>query len=138
MVLRCERVRCFFSHCGSNSTHESMAYGVPMVCLPFYADQYDWSASVCKGLGAGILVDKFRSDARALRQAVADILQKPTYRENAQAAMRSLQVVSNVVSEELGHVNAAGVPAAAAVILGNVQGGPKVVGTGTNAVRSRL
>ena len=58
-LLQHERVRCFLSHCGGNSSQEAMAYGVPMVCMPYYGDQYEWSRAMCedrRGLNGYLLL----------------------------------------------------------------------------------
>lgn len=39
-VLGHERVACFLSHCGANSTQECVMEGKPIVPLPFFNDQY--------------------------------------------------------------------------------------------------
>eukprot|EP00971_Amphidinium_carterae_P048095 946984-Amphidinium_carterae.1 len=46
-------IACHLSHCGANSVHETLSAGVPMVCMPFYCDQYEWAKSVCTDVGAG-------------------------------------------------------------------------------------
>mmetsp|Transcript_60382 Transcript_60382/g.143931 ORF Transcript_60382/g.143931 Transcript_60382/m.143931 type:complete len:482 (-) Transcript_60382:350-1795(-) len=91
-VLQSGLISCHLSHCGANSTHETMAAGVPMVCLPFYCDQYEWAASICQDVGAGVQLDNKTVTAAGISEAVKRVLATPTYAEKAKdasARMRS-------------------------------------------------
>uniref|UniRef100_A0ACD5ZXJ5 Uncharacterized protein n=1 Tax=Avena sativa TaxID=4498 RepID=A0ACD5ZXJ5_AVESA len=56
-VLRHTAVGCFLTHNGWNSTCESVAAGVPMVCWPGFADQYTNCKYVCQVWGVGLRLD---------------------------------------------------------------------------------
>ncbi|KAF0929003.1 hypothetical protein E2562_011091 [Oryza meyeriana var. granulata] len=55
-VLRHEAVGVFLTHCGWNSTMESISAGVPMLCWPFFAEQQTNSRYSCAEWGVGMEV----------------------------------------------------------------------------------
>ncbi|CAN6278272.1 unnamed protein product [Urochloa humidicola] len=66
-VLRHPAVGCFVTHSGWNSTCESVAAGVPVVCWPGFADQYTICKYACEVWGVGV-----RLDAEVRREQVAE------------------------------------------------------------------
>lgn len=65
-VLRHPAVGCFLTHSGWNSTCESLAAGVPMVCWPGFSDQYTNCKYSCEVWGVGV-----RLEATVEREQVA-------------------------------------------------------------------
>lgn len=72
----------FLSHCGMNSVNESLYYQVPLVMYPQTSEQSGVAARV-EQVGAGVRLEKISPDA--IREAVEQILNTPSYRENAAA-----------------------------------------------------
>ena len=56
-VLNHPSIGGFLTHCGWNSTIESICAGVPMVCWPFFADQSRNCRNICNEWGIGIEID---------------------------------------------------------------------------------
>jgi len=126
-ILRCERTRCFISHCGANSTMESVSSGVPLVCMPFYMDQFDWSWTVRRGCRAGVQID-CHSEASVIRAAVSEVLTDSSYREAALAISHRMARQSDSLMRILGPGMAPkarlgpGVSVTAAVIIALLKG----------------
>ncbi|CAN6272293.1 unnamed protein product [Urochloa humidicola] len=72
-VLRHPAVGGFLTHSGWNSTTESVAAGVPMVCWPGFADQYTYTICkyACEVWGVGV-----KLDAVVRREQVAERLRE--------------------------------------------------------------
>ncbi|KAF4373725.1 hypothetical protein F8388_010681 [Cannabis sativa] len=56
-VLNHPAIGGFLSHCGWNSTLESLSAGVPIIGWPFFADQQTNCWFLCSDLGVGIEID---------------------------------------------------------------------------------
>ncbi|MGR5864119.1 nucleotide disphospho-sugar-binding domain-containing protein [Bacillus cereus] len=72
----------FISHCGMNSTSESLYFEVPLVMLPFINDQHTIAERVYE-LGAGFMLNIQQLSAEDLKHAVNEVLQHSIYKENA-------------------------------------------------------
>jgi len=87
-VLRLSRTALCISHCGANSTHEALACGVPMLCVPFFRDQYDWCRAVVRQQ-AGVPLDCRSCSEDGIREAAALAL-SPAYAQGAKELSQSI------------------------------------------------
>jgi UDP:flavonoid glycosyltransferase YjiC (YdhE family) len=55
-VLSHPSVACFVTHCGCNSTMEAVRHGVPLLCWPYFADQFLNQSYICDLWGVGLKV----------------------------------------------------------------------------------
>uniref|UniRef100_A0A183C3A9 glucuronosyltransferase n=1 Tax=Globodera pallida TaxID=36090 RepID=A0A183C3A9_GLOPA len=55
-LLAHPKTMAFVSHCGMNSVMESTFYGVPMVCMPFFGDQY-YNAELLAFQNIGLVIE---------------------------------------------------------------------------------
>uniref|UniRef100_A0A914ICP5 glucuronosyltransferase n=1 Tax=Globodera rostochiensis TaxID=31243 RepID=A0A914ICP5_GLORO len=99
-ILAHPKTMAFLSHCGMNSVLESTYYGVPMVCVPFFGDQYYNSESLARQ-NIGLVVDREQKDT--VEQELTVALAK------ALGQKEMLETVQNFDSEDqidLGKVKA--------------------------------
>lgn len=101
-----KRAAVVITHAGLNTTLESLAEGVPQVCIPLGNDQPGVAARVA-ARGAGVVVSRRRLNAKRLSSAVHAVLKNEQYRSaarNLQASMLhmdGLQRAANIVEEAL-------------------------------------
>ncbi len=85
-----KRAAAVITHAGLNTTLESLAQGVPLVCIPLGNDQPGVAARVA-ARGAGVVVPRRTLTTQRLRSAVRTVLSEEKYRRAArelQAPMR--------------------------------------------------
>jgi glucuronosyltransferase len=82
-ILAHPHVKAFITHGGLLSTHETVWHGVPMVVIPFYADQ-NRNAFKSAAAGIAVKVDFQTITTEKLRKAIIEVLLDPKYRKNMQ------------------------------------------------------
>jgi UDP:flavonoid glycosyltransferase YjiC (YdhE family) len=70
-------------HGGSGTMRDALSHGLPLVIVPVSADQYV-NAKRCTELGVARVVPPGNRTPGAIREAVRETLQNPTYRRNAE------------------------------------------------------
>ncbi|WP_093414497.1 glycosyltransferase [Saccharopolyspora flava] len=94
-------VDAFITHCGFNSTRESLYAGVPMVGLPMFAEQPANAARITE-LGAGLALNVEDATAPALHDALVRVLDDPSFRNAARGVQRrtlALPPLSQLVAD---------------------------------------
>ena len=90
-------------HGGSGTVYGALAYGVPVVVLPVFADQFENGRRVAAA-GAGLVVEADggsrarildQRDTSRIRDAIETVLQTPAYRERAQTIAASVTATSS-------------------------------------------
>lgn len=77
------KTRAFVSHGGTNGMYEAIYHGVPVLGLPLLLDQFD-NLLRMKVRGAARVVEAVSLTKENFLEALKDILETPSYRENIQ------------------------------------------------------
>ncbi len=85
-----QRTSLFITHCGMNSTMESLYYGVPMVGVPQMPEQM-MTARRIEELGLGTALDQKTLTVEQLHATVKATLSNADYRTNAQAMQQHVR-----------------------------------------------
>ncbi|KAH8263949.1 hypothetical protein KR038_010325, partial [Drosophila bunnanda] len=86
-ILAHPNVKVFFGHGGTNGVIEAMHYGVPMLGMAVFSDQYH---HVNQGKKAGYLLDlDYRNVTEGeLRESLLQLIENPKYRKNMEKASK--------------------------------------------------
>jgi len=90
-----KRAAAVITHAGLNTVLESLAEGVPLVCLPLGNDQPGVAARVA-ARGAGLVVSRIGLTVERLRTAVRAVLEKDVYRRSAQRVQSAMGQVDGL------------------------------------------
>ncbi len=77
IVSASPKVKALITHAGFNSLTESTYYGVPLVMLPFFGDQYG-NVKRVERLNVGVALDKANITEENVFQALKTVLQDKT------------------------------------------------------------
>ncbi|KAG8257585.1 UDP-glycosyltransferase UGT5-like [Homalodisca vitripennis] len=86
-VLAHPNCRLFITHGGLMSQHEVLHAGVPVVAIPFFADQI-FNVRFYEHLGVGRILDFWTMDEDSIYKAVTTVLNDQRYQENAKKMSR--------------------------------------------------
>jgi MGT family glycosyltransferase len=83
------------THGGNNTTTEAMHFGIPMIVLPLFWDQYD-NAQRVHETGFGIRLDPYRFTDEALQKAIRQLLNDETVRARIASASARIQAANGL------------------------------------------
>ncbi|KHN72525.1 UDP-glucuronosyltransferase [Toxocara canis] len=77
-ILLHKRTKLFFTHAGLKSIRESICAKVPMLAIPFFADQAK-NAYLCRAAGFARIIHKRKVNASVLLESIEDMLNNGSY-----------------------------------------------------------
>ncbi|CAL5223535.1 g6067 [Coccomyxa viridis] len=90
-ILGHESTKAFLSHMGANGLYEAAYHGVPVVAVPFFADQHVNSLkAVIKGFG--VILERMTMSEEAALTAFDKVLKESQYIESARRVSRQLHL----------------------------------------------
>ena len=75
-ILGHPKIRLFIGHAGMNGMLEAAYHGVPMICVPFFADQFDNSVAA-KHFGMAEILHKESITEESLVTLISTVLNNP-------------------------------------------------------------
>nr|GME10503.1 7-deoxyloganetin glucosyltransferase-like [Ipomoea batatas] len=100
-VLNHPSVGCFLTHCGWNSTLESISAGVPMLCWPFFSEQPTNCWYCCTELGVGMEIDS-NGDRNVIGDLVREMMGGERGKEMKEKVMKPKKLAEAVVASPAG------------------------------------
>lgn len=81
-VLGHANIKAFLTHSGLLSTHEATYHGVPLVGIPFFADQY---RNIYRSIKAevGVKIEIRSTTSELIKAAISEVVNNPKYLKNS-------------------------------------------------------
>ena len=83
-----KRADLFITHCGMNSTSETIKYAVPIVAIPIEGDQHINSRRVCDQMTLGIRLEPLKMKVDEIGDAIDTVLSEEKFLKNIQDLSR--------------------------------------------------
>ena len=77
-LLAHNSTKAFLSHTGHNSLYEAAFYGVPLICMPLFLDQFS-NCAQARSVGMAIGVDVKTVTGDEIYHSIRRIIQEPRY-----------------------------------------------------------
>ncbi|XP_074275598.1 7-deoxyloganetin glucosyltransferase-like [Silene latifolia] len=87
-VLKHLAIGAFLTHCGWNSTLESMGEGLPMICWPFFADQQTNCYYACDDWGVGVEIGEGEVKRGRVEEVVREVMEGEKGKEMREKALK--------------------------------------------------
>jgi hypothetical protein len=94
LILRHPKVKAFWTHGGFNSLSEAVQAGIPMMCMPIFADQYD-NCAVVQRKNLGITIQASTLTADTVQITLEELLSSSAIAQ----ASKELERVASVMSK---------------------------------------
>ena len=88
-VFEHEAVKLAILHCGTGGVHEALYFKVPVVCIPFWYDQFSW-ANRLRDQGLGLVLYAHEMSPQGVTQSIRKI-ETGEYRERVARVSRILK-----------------------------------------------
>uniref|UniRef100_M8CT04 Glycosyltransferase n=1 Tax=Aegilops tauschii TaxID=37682 RepID=M8CT04_AEGTA len=97
-ILAHSATAAFMSHCGWNSTMESLSHGKPILAWPMHCDQ-PWDAElICNYLKAGILVRPWEKHSEVVTaKAIQEVIEEAMLSDKGMAVRQRARVLGDAV-----------------------------------------
>lgn len=81
-MLAHPHVKVFWTHAGASSTHEGLANGIPLLCMPFFGDQPDLTQRAVDS-GAALSVEKNKLDPADAAEKIERLMTEESFAKSA-------------------------------------------------------
>jgi hypothetical protein len=103
LILSHRSIGAFMTHCGWNSTLESITLGVPMIAWPMFGDQHFNSKQVAEQFGTGVQFCEHRDgipDEERVKEVVRLVLTEDEGEEMRRRAEKLKEMASKAVADD--------------------------------------